>query len=179
MIYVLLSSPLTSNFLTTFSTMSSTESKVRHLVEQITHQYPTVPECDLLKFCVDPHTVFCRRYPRIQWKSLSWESLLVWWANAYPEHNVTQSSARGEYTQIKPNQNIKDKADVYLAVYVEVRVSWSFDIGKTVLVLRGSHPGWVWSWGGHHHEERLAVRLVFQEVDGNISLGHSRSKSDM
>lgn len=35
------------------------------------------------------------------------------------------------------------------------------------------------SWGGHHHEERLTVRLVFQEVDGNISLGHSRSKSDV
>lgn len=49
---------------------------------------------------------------------------------------------------------------------VEVLVSWCDDILESLLVLWCGRPRGVGRWGGDHHEERLKVGLVVQEVQG-------------
>lgn len=57
---------------------------------------------------------------------------------------------------------------------VEVLVPWCEDVLEGLLVLRCGCPRRVRCWSGDHHEERFRVGLVVQEVQGDISLTHTK-----
>lgn len=57
---------------------------------------------------------------------------------------------------------------------VEAGVSGSLGVVEPVLVLRGRRPRRVGRRRGHHHEERLVVGLVLEEVQRHVGLRGNR-----
>lgn len=57
---------------------------------------------------------------------------------------------------------------------VEVLASWCRDVLESLLVLRCSYPWGMRSRSRDHHEERLIIALVVQEVQGEISLTYTK-----
>lgn len=61
-----------------------------------------------------------------------------------------------------------------LSVNVEIGVSGSFGAVEPVLVLWGCCPRGVGGRCGHHHEERLVIGFILEEVQGHVGLRESR-----
>lgn len=61
-----------------------------------------------------------------------------------------------------------------LSVNVEVGVSGGLGAVEPVLVLRGHCPRGVRGRCGHHHEERLVIGFILEEVQGHVGLRESR-----
>lgn len=57
-----------------------------------------------------------------------------------------------------------------LPVDVEVGISGSLGGVEPVLVLRGCRPRGVGGRRGHHHEERLVVGFILEEVQRHVGL---------
>ena len=72
----------------------------------------------------------------------------------------------GEESELKP----------HLPVDVEVWVSGRLGGVEAVLVLRSRRPRGVRRRDGNHHEERLVVRLVGEEVQRAVRLQESEQK---
>ena len=120
-------------------------------------------------------TVSWRHRPETEPRSWTWGSSLVGSASVCPEQRRRALEQRHSH-----RTSLGDVGDTRadLPVDVEVGVPGSLGGVEAALVLRGRCPGRVGGRSGNHHEERLVVGFILEEVQRHVGLREKRTRNN-